>query len=577
MNQESYWTITQMRRQAAIIRGEEAPETVLTDALYLNTYLKSWEKANIWIDGDRIVYVGEAMPAKDSEITRRIDCKGYVLVPGYIEPHVHPGQLYNPQSFAAYAAQFGTTALICDNAILFKTLSDEEAFGLIDKLDRLPATFYWWCRYDPQSAVFDSPFNDERIRKWLNHPRVVQGGELTGWPLVVHGDDQILTWMRETKLLRKPIESHLPGASERTLTQLKLFGADCDHEAMTGEEAIMRLRLGYTVSLRYSSIRPDLPNILKTMMNEGVRDFQHVYMTLDGAMPAFLKDGVVDRLIRIALDQGVPPEDAYMMASSNIAVHYNLADRIGHIAPGRLANINFLRSPSDPRPLAVMAKGRLVFHDGQTENDLFFPFSLSEGLKGPAFEFSLTAEQLTAKTALGLDMINDVITKQYELPAAASGKQLPDDVLYMTLVDKKGSWIVNTYVRGFARSLSGFASSFSATGDVLLLGRKKEDMIAAFNRLKELRGGLVIAEDGKITKELALPILGFMSALPMEQLIRRTGDFENELCSAGYHFGDPFFSLLFFASTHLPYIRIAPKGIVDVMHRKLLAASEPLI
>jgi hypothetical protein len=41
MNQESYWTITQMRRQAAIIRGEKAPETVLTDALYLNTYLKS--------------------------------------------------------------------------------------------------------------------------------------------------------------------------------------------------------------------------------------------------------------------------------------------------------------------------------------------------------------------------------------------------------------------------------------------------------------------------------------------------------------------------------------------------------
>ncbi|GGL60169.1 adenine deaminase C-terminal domain-containing protein [Sporolactobacillus putidus] len=577
MNQEFYWTITQMRKQAAIIRGEEAPGLVLTDALYLNTYLKTWEKANIWIDGDRIIYVGEEVPAKVGRATETIDCKGYTLVPGYIEPHVHPGQLYNPQTLAAYAARFGTTTLICDNAILFKTLSDGDAFRLIDRLEQLPATFYWWCRYDPQSAVIDSPFSDERIRRWLNHPRVVQGGELTGWPRVVHGDDQILSWMRETKLLRKPIETHLPGASERTLTQLKLYGADCDHEAMTGEEAIMRLKLGYTVSLRYSSIRPDLPDILKTMVDKGVHDFDHVCMTLDGATPAFLKDGVVDHLIRIALEQGVPPEDAYMMASSNIAVHYNLADRIGHIAPGRAANINFLPSPSDPRPVAVMAKGRLVFRDGKTVDNDFFPFNISLDLKGAAFEFSLRPEQLVPKTTVGLDMVNDAITKPFEQPITAQETQLPHDVLYLTLVDKKGSWIINTYIRGFARSLSGFAGSFSATGDVLLIGRNKEDMVAAFNRMKKIKGGLVIAENGEITGELALPLFGFMSDLPMKRLIQEAGRFENKLRAAGYCFGDPFFSLSFLASTHLPYIRITPKGIVDVMHRKLLAASEPLI
>lgn len=576
MNQDQYWTIAQMRRQAAIVRGTESPDKVLIGARYLNTYLKMWEKANIWIDGDRIVYVGDLMPEKISETTETVDCAGYTLVPGYIEPHVHPGQLYNPQSLAAYAARFGTTTLICDNAILFRALSDEDAFRLINKLDQLPVTLYWWCYYDPQSAVFDSPFSDERIKRWLNHPKVVQGGELTGWPQVVHGDNQILGWMRETKLLRKPIEAHLPGASERTLTQLKLFGTDCDHEAMTGEEAIMRLKLGYAVSLRYSPIRPDLPDILKTMVEKGVRYFEHMSMTMDGATPSFLKDGVCDHLIRIALEQGIRPEDAYMMASSNIATHYNLADRIGHIAPGRVANINFLRSPTDPRPVAVMAKGRWVFRDGKTAADAFFSFDISQDLKSMALDFSLRQEQLAAKTNIGIDMVNDVITKSFEPAIDGPAPQLPQGVLYLALVDKKGGWIINTYLRGFADHLSGFAGSFSATGDVLLIGRKKEDMIVAFNRLKKIRGGLVIAENGKITGELSLPLLGFMSGLPMEQLICKTNDFENKLRSAGYRFGDPFFSLLFFASTHLPYIRITPKGLFDVIRAKLLAPSEPL-
>ncbi|RYL93400.1 adenine deaminase [Sporolactobacillus sp. THM7-4] len=576
MIQERYWTIDQLRKQAAILRGTEAPTRVLIGARYLNTYLKSWEKANIWIDDDRIVYVGDQLPEIWSAGTEKVDCSGYTLVPGYIEPHVHPSQLYHPQSFAEYAARSGTTGMICDNGVFFRSLSDDEAFRLIDKLDQLPTSFYWWCRYDPQSAVFESPFNNERIQRWLNHPLVVQGGELTGWPQVVRGDNQILEWMRETKQLRKPIESHLPGASERTLTELKLFGADCDHEAMTADEAIMRLKLGYTVSLRYSSIRPDLPDILREMVKRHVHSYEHVYMTLDGATPVFLKEGVCDHLIRIALEQGVQPEDAYMMASSHVAAHYNMNDRIGHIAPGRIANINFLSSTDDPRPVSVLAKGQWVLREGVPVYDYFSSFDLADELSGLTLDFSLTADHLAAKTSIGLDMINDVITKPFEI-SAEHGSGLPDDVLYLTLVDQKGRWIINSYLRGFAGELSGFAGSFSTTGDILLIGKSKQDMIAAFERLKERKGGLFIMENGEVAAELALPVLGWMSDLPMEQLIKAAGRFEDDLREKGYHTGDPFFSLLFLSSLHLPYIRITPEGIVDVMHRKVMVPSEPLI
>ena len=52
-------------------------------------------------------------------IVKLIDCTGQVLVPGYIEPHCHPFQLYNPHSLSNYASSFGTTTLINDNLYPF--------------------------------------------------------------------------------------------------------------------------------------------------------------------------------------------------------------------------------------------------------------------------------------------------------------------------------------------------------------------------------------------------------------------------------------------------------------------------
>lgn len=58
------------------------------------------------------------MPEKTAEC-EIVDCNGKFIVPGYIEPHAHPYQLYNPLSLAKHAAQFGTTTLINDNLTLF--------------------------------------------------------------------------------------------------------------------------------------------------------------------------------------------------------------------------------------------------------------------------------------------------------------------------------------------------------------------------------------------------------------------------------------------------------------------------
>ena len=122
----------------------------------------------------------------------------------------------------------------------------------------------------------------------LEHDAVLQGGELTGWPKLLDGDDMMLHWIQEAKRMRKQIEGHFPGASEKTLAKMMLFGADCDHEAMTGEEVYNRLMQGYMVSLRYSSIRPDLPNLLDDMKRLGIQAYDRLMFNTDGSSSTFM-------------------------------------------------------------------------------------------------------------------------------------------------------------------------------------------------------------------------------------------------------------------------------------------------
>ncbi|MCF6139145.1 adenine deaminase C-terminal domain-containing protein [Pseudalkalibacillus berkeleyi] len=561
------WTKQQLRTHIQVIQGEKPPTIVLQNASYLNHVLRKWMNANIWIYKDRIVYVGSKMPQND-EGCEIVDCEGKSIVPGYIEPHVHPFQLYNPQTFASYAAKRGTTTFVSDNLMLLP-LPNEKALTFMKEINELPFSFYWWCRYDSQTKLQneDEVFSDKMFNQFLDHPYVLQGGELTNWPQVLKGDDKTLHWMQETKRRGKKVEGHLPGASERTLTKMAVLGVDCDHEAMTGEEAVMRMSLGYTTSLRYSSIRPDLPKILEEMLALGVTNFDRVMMTTDGSTPTFYEDGVTDEVIRIALEKGVPTEDAYAMVSYNIARHYGFDHLYGMVAPGRIANLNILDNPMTPTPTAVLSKGLWVNDELEANVDWD-----RYDIKPYQFDWSITEEDLSQTARAGIDMVNSVITKPYrsEVDFGVPELSTEHDECFFSLIDHKGNWRISTMLKGFANNVSGFVSSYSNSGDLILIGKSKKDMVAAFNRMKELGGGIVLVEDGEVVCEIPLTLNGGCSTQPMEVVMEQQASLVKALKERGYPFVDPIYSLLFFSSTHLPYIRITPTGIVDVLKNEVL-------
>ncbi|MEO2077236.1 MAG: adenine deaminase C-terminal domain-containing protein [Bacillus sp. (in: firmicutes)] len=578
LEQRYRWKNKNLRMHVSVLDGKTSPTILLKNALYLNQTFRQWMRANIWIYDDRIVYVGENLPGHIDEKCEIIDCTNEILVPGYIEPHAHPFQLYNPLTFAAYASQFGTTTLINDNMALILNLKKREAFSLLRDLRSIPSTMFWWCRFDSQTEILneEEKFSHSNIKSWLEHDAVLQGGELTGWPKLLDGDDMMLHWMQETKRMRKKIEGHFPGASEKTLAKMMLLGADCDHEAMTGEEVYNRLMQGYMVSLRYSSIRPDLPQLLDDMKRLGIEAYDRLLFNTDGSSSAFYEQGITDHMIRMAIEKGVPIIDAYNMATVNIARYYNIDHLYGNIATGRVANINFLSSIENPTPVSVLAKGKWVKRDGVKVEEAYPGVDWKDyGLKPMELDWELTMDDLQYSMPFGIKMENSVITKPYSISIDVSGDELPPDhdECFFTLIDRKGKWRINTLLKGFATKLSALASSFSNTGDIILIGKNKQDMLHAFNRMKELGGGIVVVEEDNVVCELPLYLSGIMSDLPMEELMQQEKGLFSVLKDRGYSFSDPIYSLLFFSSTHLPYIRITQQGMYDVMNKTVLFPS----
>ncbi|WHX25052.1 adenine deaminase C-terminal domain-containing protein [Virgibacillus halodenitrificans] len=573
MHKGYFWRNRELRRHVRVLDGLEAPTLVLKNSTYLNTFTKQWLEGHIWIVDDRIVYVGSKLPRNTSG-TEIKDCEGKYLVPGYIEPHAHPFQLYNPEELANYAARFGTTTLINDNMLWLFLLEQKKAFTLLEEFSKLPSSMYWWARFDAQTELQDEEemFNTPDVLSWLSHPAVVQGGELTSWPKLLAGDDRLLYWIQEAKRLGKPVEGHFPGASEKTLTKMKLLGVSADHESMTGEEVIQRLQLGYRVGLRHSSIRPDLPKLIDEIVKLKLPTYDNLTFTTDGATPGFYENGLINICIEIAIEHGIPVEDAYRMASYNAAVHYNMEEQLGSISPGRIAHINILQEKDNPHPTGVLAKGKWVVKDGVAQEQKQLIDWGKYGLKSLELDWEMDENELQFSVPVGLDLVNDVIIKPYAIETDITLEEIPSDKneAFLLLIDREGKWRVNTTIRGFTEGLGAIASSYSTTGDLVFIGKSKPDILLAWKRLKAIGGGIVLVHEGKVLLEIPLNLSGIMHNGTMEELIVKENKFKQILKDFGYPYNDPIYTIFFLSSTHLPYIRITQQGIVDVIKKEVL-------
>ncbi|ATO49804.1 adenine deaminase C-terminal domain-containing protein [Brevibacillus laterosporus] len=568
-------------------KGLEAASVWITGGTILDVYTKSWRKADIVLAGERIAYVGEKVPLVNDD-TICINAKDKYIVPGYIEPHAHPFQWYNPFTLADYALQTGTTTMISDSLFFFQLLPYDKLSSLFGEINKHPMKQFFWARLDSQTLPDpEGVFQRERIKELLDHPLVIQAGELTDWRGILDEREELLEGMRYALDLGKRIEGHHPGASYQTLALAAAHGVGACHESMKAEELLHRLQVGMYATLRHSSIRPDLPKLITEWLELDLPWSPRMMLTSDGATAPMLRNGVMDYTIRVAIESGMPIEEAYVMATLNSATYYGMDTEIGGIAPGRLADILLLTEKNNPTPETVIANGLIIVQEGQVVAKV--PKSqMSDYVSGSLIMEEMVSDQwflFPDKTqALSLDtlpvicMINAVISKLDETTVIHDWEeliQIPDAMLAV-LIDPKTKQLTKAILRGFAVELEALATSFHASTEFLVLGRNPQSMKAALQEIMASKGGVAIIEKGEVLFHIPLPIGGKMTDESMEIVMEKSERFTTLMKERGYRFDDPIYSLLFFTATHLPFVRFTKAGIYEVKTGSLIYPATPL-
>ncbi len=570
--------------------GRREPDLCLLNGRLLNVYSgEILEAQQILVSGKRIAYVGpaERQPGSETEV---IDVERAFLVPGFVDAHAHVDFFANPLTLAPFLLASGTTALMADPHDAVGALGSRILEILVEMTRDLPLKFFFSVPVatPPLPEIEGEPvLTVEEVEKWLRRPEMRAISEVTPWPRIISGDEDLLRKFEVARRLERRIEGHTPGASYEKLNALVAAGLTSCHEAINAREARDRLRLGLHVMLRHGSIRQDLEHLAELVAGEPSVDTARLMLTPDWMdPPSILERGYMDSLVRAAVEQGIRPMIAIQMATVNPARYLGLDAEIGGIAPGRLADILVVDDLREVMPRLVIANGRIVARDG--ESLIEQPSLPAEALRLAWLPHRVLPRSVEARdfevrspgladwiTVPAIHIVDRTITERQDvsLPIRNGHIRLADDsdVLKIALLNADLPGFRTAFLTGLGARVGGLASSLAHEPHrPMVIGRREKDMALAFQRMQELGGGLVLAHDGRLLSEIPLPIGGVMSVEPLGVLAGQIVRMNELLQDMGCHLDNPVFTIGFLTFSTLPWIRLTPQGLRDVKEGRIV-------
>lgn len=554
-----------LAKRIATAHGRMPADIVLKGGRIFDLVTGALLDGDVAISGDRIVGTCATYHG-----LREIDVSGLILVPGFIDTHLHvESSLVTPHEFDRCVTPRGITTAICDPHEIANVIGtpgicwfqDASRHLLMDLRVQLSS-----CVPSTDMETSGAQIEAEDLAPLMDHPSGIGLAEFMNYPGVIHCEAGPMAKL--DLFAGRHIDGHCPQVTGLDLNAYIAAGIRTEHEATTAEEALEKLRKGMRVLIREGSVSKDL-HALQPVLN----DVTSAYMCLctDDRNPLDIAEhGHLDYMIRTLIELGTSPLAAYRAASLSAAEAFGLKDR-GLIAPGLRADIVAIDSLEGCHAQLVLAGGRVV-------DDAAFAARPQQEVIGrnsviaprvSADDFRTTGNR-TATDVIGI-VEGKIITQHlHEDIAIESGDKAPDparDLMRITVVERHGKNgnIANGFVRGFGMQRGAIASTVCHDHhNIIAVGASYADMAVAVNRLSVLEGGFVVALNGEILAEIALPVAGLMSMEPYEVVRDRMVALRAAAESLGVVLEEPFLQLGFLALPVIPALKITDRGMVDV-------------
>lgn len=558
------------QRLIAVAAGREKADLVLKNAKYLNVF------SNEFLCGDIAVANGLIAGVGKYDGKTEIDVSGKLVLPGFIDAHIHlESSMVTPAEFAKAVVAHGTTTVITDPHEIANVMGIDGVEYMIQASQNLPIDVHFMMPSCVPATEIDesgAELDCKDIDLYLDNNKKVLGlAEMMNYVGVINGGKNVLSKIVTSQAHHKKIDGHAPELSGNDLNAYIAAGVYSDHECSTFENALEKLRKGQFIMIREGTAAHNLKALMPLLTQQY---YSRCMFATDDKHPSdLLHGGHIDYIVKQALKNGADPIVALKTATHH-AARYFLLNNKGAIASGYLADIVVVDNLEDFNVETVFKRGKLVF-DGEVKD--FSAPTVDEKLAEKCFDTfhldSVKPSSFKVDGKLGLIGLvgGELLTRNL---GTADKIDVENDILKIACIERhKGTNHIGVgYVKGYSLKSGAVATSVAHDShNIITVGCNDDDIAVAVNAIKDSKGGIAVVENGKIKALLELPIAGLMSDEPLTTVNEKL---ENAKSSA-YELGadksiDPFMTLSFLSLPVIPSLRITTKGVFDAENWKML-------
>ena len=558
------------RRRLRVALGQEPADLVMAGGTIVDVLAGDTYVADVAIADGVIAGIGQY---PDSH--QRIDLTGRWLAPSFIDAHVHTeSALVWAPEFARAVVPHGTGAIVTDPHEIANIAGLPGLEAMRDATRDLPMGMYFTIPSCVPASAWESPgatFGVPEIAAMAEWPECVGLGELMSFPDVLAGADGIAKKLHVSQGMRR--DGHAPGLRGAALQAYAGSGPGSDHEATTYDEALEKLRAGQMVMIREGSSARNLEALLPLVTDATYP--RCCFCSDDRDVHALLHIGHMDHTVRLAIELGLDPVRAIRMVTWTPAEYWRL-EGWGAVAPGFQANLAVLDDLRTVRVGMTIFRGQVVAEAGAMVAGAMpaqsaAPAALLDSVHmAPLMLRDLRLDPANARQAVGA-IAGEIATRWLQVEPELLGDEavvsVPRDLLKLVCVERHHATgrVGVGYVQGFGLQRGAMASSIAHDAhNIVAVGADDADILRAIAVVAENQGGLAVVANGEVLAQMALPIAGILSDLPLAETAAAYERLEDAARALGSNLPSPFGLLAFMALSVIPEARVTDRGFVTV-------------
>ncbi len=589
-DKSQFATVAERLEAMAVARGERPASLVIKDTQFLDVF------SGQWVQGDVAIFEGRIVgTAQSYEGLETVDGRGFYLVPGFLDAHVHvESSMLTPARFQQAVLPLGTTTAIWDPheiANVAGLAGIEWALAsakdlLLDLLVMIPSCVPATSpelEFETSGAVLRA----QDLKSFVGRDGVLGLAEMMNYPGVLSGDADVHEKLSDFAHYKK--DGHCPGLRGYDLNAYAVAGIHSCHESTSFIEAQEKMHKGIHVLIREGSCAKDADTLLPLI--DAYTSASSGFCSDDRNPLDIAEEGHINFTIQKGLKKGMLAQDLFRAASYGAARSYGLLDR-GAIAPGYLADFVLIQAQDHWRQgfsiQGVWKGGRKIEASALTSKhfvDVPLRTTRSRNLQRTPISSQDLRVPVKKHGEHRVRVIGvrpgQILTDSLEASLFTDEQgqnliaDLSKDILKIAVFERHhGSGAAGVgFVQGFGLKQGAIATSINHDShNIIVVGSDDEAMIAAVNELIRIDGGIVVVAPEQSPQQgrwgygyLRLPLGGLMTGEDPEQIAAALRKLKAQAADAGCQLAEPFLQLSFLALPVIPSLKITDQGLVDVL------------